>query len=111
MNYKVVSQLYQPIFLSFSYLNSARHNLVIELCRALKYHNFSLQLFSKLNYTFLAIELLDFFSIMKYSIFIAQDNSRYLGFKNILLKLKDWGFLVFLYIKTSRQKNIFCAYE
>ena len=44
---------------------------------------------------------------MKYSIFIAQDNSRYLGFKNILLKLKDWGFLVFLYIKTSRQKNIF----
>ena len=34
-NYKVVIQLSQPIFLSLSYLNSARHNLVIELCRAL----------------------------------------------------------------------------
>ena len=33
VNYKVLSQLSQPIFLSFSYLNSARHNLVIELCR------------------------------------------------------------------------------
>ena len=30
---KVVSQLSQPIFLSFSYLNSARHFSVIELCR------------------------------------------------------------------------------
>ena len=28
-----LSQLYQPIYLSFSYLNSVRHNLVIELCR------------------------------------------------------------------------------
>ena len=29
VNFKVVSRLYQPIFLSFSYLNSARHNLVM----------------------------------------------------------------------------------
>ena len=36
VNYKVVSQLSQPIFLSFSYLNSPRHNLVIELCCSLK---------------------------------------------------------------------------
>ena len=33
---KVLSQLSQPIFLSFSYLNSTRHNLVIELCREKK---------------------------------------------------------------------------
>ena len=36
VTYKVVSQLSQPIFLSFLYLNSAKHNLVIELCCALK---------------------------------------------------------------------------
>ena len=36
MNYKVVSQLSQPIFILFLYLNSARQNLVTELCRALK---------------------------------------------------------------------------
>ena len=34
VNYKVVSQLAQPI-LSFLHLNNARHNLVIELCLAL----------------------------------------------------------------------------
>ena len=32
VNYKVVSQLFQLIFLSFSYLNSVRHFSVIELC-------------------------------------------------------------------------------
>ena len=31
--YKVVSQSSEPIFFSFSFLNSTRHNLVIELCR------------------------------------------------------------------------------
>ena len=32
--YKVVSQFSEPNFLSFSCLNSARHNFVLELCRA-----------------------------------------------------------------------------
>ena len=36
VNDKVVSQLFQPIYLSFLYLNSVGHNLVIELCCALK---------------------------------------------------------------------------
>ena len=36
VNYKVLSKLSQLIFLSFSYLNNARHNVVIELCRALR---------------------------------------------------------------------------
>ena len=36
LNYKFVSQLFQPILLSFSYWNSSGHNLVTELCRALK---------------------------------------------------------------------------
>ena len=34
--YKVLSQLSQLIFLSFSYLNSARQYSVFELCRELK---------------------------------------------------------------------------
>ena len=33
VNYKVLSELSQPISLSNSHLNSARHNLVIEFCR------------------------------------------------------------------------------
>ena len=33
VDYKVLSQISQPIFLSLSYLNSARHFSVIELCR------------------------------------------------------------------------------
>ena len=41
VNYKVVSQLSQPISLLFSYLNSARHYLVIELCRAHKIFKFT----------------------------------------------------------------------
>ena len=35
VNYKVLSQLSQLIFVLFLYLNSALHNLVIKLCRAL----------------------------------------------------------------------------
>ena len=33
VNYEVLSQLYQPMSHLFSYLNSVRHNSVIELCR------------------------------------------------------------------------------
>ena len=36
VKYNFLSQLYQPISLLFSYLNSERHNLVIELCREQK---------------------------------------------------------------------------
>ena len=52
VNYKVVSQLSQSISLSFSYLNIARHNLVIELCRALKIFYFCSGLFIKLTCSF-----------------------------------------------------------
>ena len=58
VNYKVVSQLSQPIFRTFSYLNSVRYSLVIEFCRVQKYLNFCTRLFSKLTYSFVAIELL-----------------------------------------------------
>ena len=33
---QILIRLSQPIFLSFLYLNIARHTLVIELCRSLK---------------------------------------------------------------------------
>ena len=55
VDYKVVSRLYQLIFLSFSCLNIARQNTVIELCRALIL--FVLLLFSKLTFSFVAIEV------------------------------------------------------
>ena len=61
MNDIVVSQLFQPIYLSFLYLNSVGHNLVIELCCALIFFLiFCPHLFSKLTYSFVAIELLAF---------------------------------------------------
>ena len=46
------------MFILFSYLNSARYNLVIELCRVI---NILKQLSSKLAHIVLAIELLAFF--------------------------------------------------
>ena len=79
MHYKVVHKISQPIFNLFLHLNSARRNLVIELCRALKIIQNILRLFSKFTHIFVAIELLTF-SIMKNSSFIAQESSRYLGF-------------------------------
>ena len=54
-----MDQFYQPISNLLPYLNSARHNLVIELCLEL----ILLRLFSKLANGLAAIELLDF-SIM-----------------------------------------------
>ena len=106
MNYKVVSQLYQPIFLSFSYLNSAQHNLVIEVCCALK------RLFSILTYIYVPIELLDF-SKMQNSIFIAQEIFRHLGLKINSLRKKDSLFSFYVY-KTSCKKLLImykCKYQ
>ena len=100
MNYKVVSQLYQPIFLSFSYLNSAQHNLVIELCCALK------RLFSKLTYIYVPIELLDC-SKMQNSIFIVQEIFRHLGLKTNSLRKKDQFFLS-MYIRHLAKNCLLC---
>ena len=58
MNYKVIIPLSNPILILFLYSNIAQHNLVIELCRALKSF---IRVFSKLTYSFVAIELLAFF--------------------------------------------------
>ena len=59
MNYKVAQELSQPIFVLFSYLNSAQHILVVELCRALK-ACCSFRLFIKLAHSFVAIKLVGF---------------------------------------------------
>ena len=97
MNLKVVSQLSQLIFILFSYLNNAQHNLVIEFCRALKTFNFCLRLFSKSTYGFVAIELLDF-SKMQNSIFITQESSLYLGLKRYTPYVKRIYLFLFLRI-------------
>ena len=77
VNYKVASQLPQPIFLSFSYLNSARHFSVIELCRE---PLLLLLLFYGFREDWLIVFLLFIFflfSIMQISIFISPERSRF----------------------------------
>ena len=104
---KLKSQLSQLFFPSFSYLNSAQHNSVIELCRALKQFGFLIRLCSKFTYSFVAIELLDF-SIMQNSIFITQERSRYLGLKYIYTPyVKRIDFFSFCLYKNVAQKNLF----
>ena len=61
-----------------SHLNSARHNLVIELCRAL----LKKRLFSKLMHSFVAIYLLNFSKNAKFQTFLYTKIQ-------ILLKKKD----------------------
>ena len=75
VNCKIVSQLSQPMFLSFSYLNIARHNLVIELCRALIFLNFCIWLYSKLAYSFVANELLALFNNAKFHFYYSRELS------------------------------------
>ena len=84
VNYKVVSQLSQLIILSFLYLNSARYNSVIELCRALKIFHFCLRLLIKLTYSFVAIELLDFFINAKLHFYCSRELSVFELKKHIL---------------------------
>ena len=109
VNYKVVSQLSQPIFLSFSYLNSTRHNLVIELCLALKYIiNFFLQLFSKPTYSFVAIELLDLFKNAKFHFYCSRELSVF-GFKEKYSLSKNYWFFCFMFIKRSFKTKGICT--
>ena len=73
------------MFSLFSYLNQARHNLVIELCCVLKIIQIFTRLFSKFAHSFVAIELLTLFKNAN-SIFIAQESSQYLGLKKPVRK-------------------------
>ena len=107
VNYKFVSQLYQPIFDSFSYLNIARQKFrhwIVSCTKNILI--FVLRLFSELTYSLVAIELLAFSKIQN-SIFIDQEISRNLGFKKKSLLKKDWFLFLFVTIKTSHRKNPF----
>ena len=73
VNYKVFSQLYHPILLQFSYLNSARHNLVIELCR-----EHFLRVPEKINLKFFRFVFLVFW-IMHIFTFISPEIPRFCG--------------------------------
>ena len=88
----------------FSHLNSAQHNLDIELCCAIKIIQNISRLFSKFAHGFVAIELLTFSKIQN-SIFIAQESSSYLGFfmKNIVRK----QYYFFCVHKTFHKTNFF----
>ena len=70
VHFKTMHWFSQQMFSLFSHLNSAQHNLVIELCSAPNNQK-KLWLFSKVARIFIAIELL-IFSKMKISIFFEQ---------------------------------------
>ena len=75
VNYKILSQLFQPIYLEFSYLNSVQHFSGIELCRE---QNKNLRLQRKSTYNFLLWIFL-LFSIMHISTFISPESSQFCG--------------------------------
>ena len=58
---KIVSQIFQLIYLSFSYLNSVRHFLGIELCCE--------QIYSKSTFSFFALDFLAFFNNAHFHIY------------------------------------------
>ena len=72
LNYKVVSQLFQLIYLAFSYLNIVRHFPGTELCR----DNF-ISLFStvleKINLHFFAMDFLAFFNNAHFNIYFSWE--------------------------------------
>ena len=70
VNYQVLSEICQLIFLSFSYLNSARHNSVVEFCREL--NTFLKRSYSKLTHSFVAIHFW-IFSIIQISKYISPE--------------------------------------
>ena len=77
VNYQFISQRSQIIFLSFSYLNSARQISIIELCRELSYF-LILRFYSKMTYSFVPIIFSDF-SIIQISISISPQSSQFFG--------------------------------
>ena len=81
VNYKVVSQLSQTIFLSFSYLDSVQHNLFIEL--------FHTQWFSKITYSFVAIESLSFKKNAKFHFYCSREHSLFVQKKTSYVKMID----------------------
>ena len=105
MNYKVVHWFSQPILILFSYLNDARHNLVIGLCRALMAFWF----FACLVNCRKVLYLLHYCFFQKCKVtFIAQESSQYL----VLTKLYMWTGLLFLllvYIKMFEETKLILA--
>ena len=71
VNYKVVSQFFQLVFLSFSYLNSVQHFSVVELCR----ENFLLfsTVSEKINLQFFAMDFLAFFNNAHFHIYLSWE--------------------------------------
>ena len=71
VNYKILSQLFQPIFLSCLYLHSARHISVIELCREPILFNFGVQFYRKVTYSYYAIDF--FFNDVDFHIYLFRE--------------------------------------
>ena len=73
VKWKVLSQLFQLIYLLFLYLNSVRHFSVIEFCR----EQFAYFIFSrfqrKSTYSFFAMDLLAFFNNTHFHIYFSWE--------------------------------------
>ena len=102
VHFKTVHYFSQPIFHLFTNLNSALHNLVIELCSALKIFRKKLRLFSKVKRSFVAIELLTFFKNAKFHSYSSRELSVF--WLNKLYSLSRTGSIIILsslFIKTN----------
>ena len=79
LSFECTTDLYidflNQFFILFSLLNSARHNLVGELCRALKTFQRYLRLSRKFAHSFVAIELLIFFKNEKFHYYCSREMS------------------------------------
>ena len=72
VKYKVANQLSRPIYLSFSYLNSARHFSVIELCRGPLFINFCCTVLEKIDLQFFAV-FFAFFYCADFHIYFSRE--------------------------------------
>ena len=84
----------QPIYSLFSHLISARRNLGVILCLALKILQSTIRFFIKVTRSFVAIELLNFLKNAKFHV-IAEERSHYLGYLNYIPQLDQGASSVF----------------
>ena len=86
--------IFSTNFILSSYLNSARHHLVIKLCCALNIY--FKRSFSKLTHSFVDIELLDLFQNAKFYFYCSRELSVF-GLKRYSLRKKDFLFAFRVY--------------
>ena len=105
VHYEVVFYFSQSIFCLFLHLNSARQNLVIELCRALKIIHFKNGYLVNLR---TVLWLLNYWLFQKCKVpfLLLKKGLSIWAFKKFVRK-QDWCFFLFVYIKVLCKNNCF----